>query len=183
MPEERFLLAALHLGRWSCARLARIFGLPVEQIEALAWGARVRLISSQKGLPYPAGASTQGPNCPEYDSRRPWTQRFLDEEIASGRERLFFQNHLMACESCREALGRCRESYYAIERLLPRFSDEDRGDRQMLRSLEAIAKRSLALRLPADRTFAESLAVFVRRRDIQVVLGILGLTIVWGFFR
>lgn len=187
LPEERFLLVALHMGRWSYARLSRVFGEPAEQIEAQAWSARLRLASNEQGVPYPAGAPVRGPHCPEYDPKRPWTQRFLDEEIVSGRERMFFQNHLMACSSCREALGRCRETYYAIEQRLPRRSSEEnpeqKDDAQMLRSLETIARRGMVLRMPADRTLGESLAVFVRRRDVQFVLIAFGAIVAWKILR
>lgn len=183
LPEDRFLLVALHLGRWSYARLARIFGETVEQVETHAWNARLRYVSSEKGTPYPAGAAGRGTNCPEYDARRPWTQRFLDEEIAGGRERLYFQNHLMACLSCREALNRCRETYYAIDRALPRISAESPGDTQILRSLESVTQRGLKLRSPSNRTFVESLAIFVRRTDIRYLLIFFGLFAAWRLLR
>lgn len=183
LPEDRFLLVALHLGRWSYARLARIFGESVEQVEAHAWNARLRYVSSEKGTPYPAGAAGRGTNCPEYDARRPWTQRFLDEEIAGGRERLYFQNHLMACLSCREALNRCRETYYAIDRALPRMSAENASDTQILRSLESVTQKGLKLRSPSNRTFVESLAIFVRRTDIRYLLIFFGLFAAWRLLR
>jgi hypothetical protein len=109
--EDRLLLVALHDGSWSYARLARILQVDPEKLEEAAWGARLRLMGGS-----PAGPARLGPSCPAYDARRPWTQRFLDDEIASGRERLFLQNHLMACDPCRAALGRCRDGYYAVER-------------------------------------------------------------------
>lgn len=178
-PEDRFLLVALHLGRWSYARLSRVFGESVEQIEMMAWSARLQFASNEKGVPYPAGAPVRGVHCPEYDPKRPWSQRFLDEEIVVGRERVYLQNHLMACASCREALNRCREAYYAIEQRLPHFSGEESGDSgnsrdfKMLESLESITRLNMGLRMPSDRTFFESLAVFVQRRDVQIALLVL----------
>lgn len=178
-PEERGLLVALHLGRWSYARLGRIYGESPEQIEALAWNSRVKLISMLKNVQYPAGASTQGPNCPDYDAHRPWTQRFLDEEIPNGRERVFFQNHLMACQSCRDALNRCREAYYAIERVMPRISPDEKGDAAILRSLHSLSRQVKGMLRPVERTFGETLVVFVQRRDVQIALLIFGLATVW----
>lgn len=178
-PEERLLLAALHLGRWSYARLARILEQEAAQVEAQAWRARLKLLSQVPGVTYPAGASGQGPHCPQYDSNRPWTQRFLDEEIPSGRERVFFQNHLMACTSCRDALGRCREAYFAIERVIPR----EEKDAPIVESLSMISRQGHGLKHPTDRTFAETLAIFTRRSDIRLVLALFGLFIVWRVLR
>jgi hypothetical protein len=182
MPEERLLLVALHLGRWSYARLSRIFDETPELIEQKAWSARIQLAATEAVQAYPAGASTRGPNCPEYDAQRPWTQRFLDEEIATGRERIFLQNHLMVCKTCQQALKRCRDVYYAIDRLLPRLNEEA-GDTQLLKHLEKISRRGLGLKTPVERTFVESLAIFLRRTDIRWVLAATVLLMVWRFFK
>jgi hypothetical protein len=178
-PEERFLLAALHLGRWSYARVGRILEQSAEQVEAQAWSARLKLLSLLSGAVYPAGASAQGHNCPDYDPHRPWTQRFLDEEIPSGRERVFFQNHLMACTPCRDALGRCREAYYAIERAIPR---EDKNT-PIVQSLETVTRQGYGFKNPTERTFLETLAIFARRPDIRLVLALLLALIVWRLLR
>lgn len=178
-PEERFLLAALHLSRWSYSRLARILEQKPEQVEAQAWVARLKLLSQVPGSTYPAGASTQGPHCPQYDSHRPWTQRFLDEEILSGRERVFFQNHLMACASCRDALARCREAYFAIERAIPR----EGKDTPIVERLAAVTRQGHGLKHPTERTFSETLVIFTKRPDIRLVLVLLGLLIAWRFLR
>jgi hypothetical protein len=169
MPEERFLLVALHLGRWSYARLGRVFGEESQKIEELAWSARLQLATAERVANYPSGASLHGPHCPEYDFKRPWTQRFLDEEVATGRERVFLQNHLMACDSCRQALTRCREFYYALEARLPRLSANDGIDR-MIRDLEAVTLRGRKVKTPVELSFGETLAIFLRRTDVQLVL-------------
>jgi hypothetical protein len=132
-----------------------------------------------KGVVYPAGSTILGPNCPEYDAHRPWTQRFLDDEIPPGRERIFFQNHLMACASCRDALSRCREAYYAIEKELPRVSPAESGDASVLRLLQSISRQARGLARPIERTFLETLEVFIQRRDVQVALVFLGLLMAW----
>jgi hypothetical protein len=178
-PEERFLLAALHLGRWSYARLGRILEETAEQVEAQAWSARIKLLSMLPGVAYPAGAPAQGASCPDYDPHRPWTQRFLDEEIRVGRELVFFQNHLMACTSCRNALSRCREAYYAIERAIPR---EDK-DTPIVQSLEAVSRQAHGIKHPTERTFLETLAIFVQRPDVRYVLIFLGLFVGWRVWR
>jgi lambda repressor-like predicted transcriptional regulator len=161
-PLERFLMVALHLGRWSYGRLSRILGVPVEQVEQLAWNARLQLATSQ---PYPTGSKLNA-NCPEYDPKRPWTQRFLDEEIASGRERIFLQNHLMACDFCRETLGRCRDFYYSLEKQLPR----EETDSDLVRNLESVCERGADVRSPATASFASSVAPLLNRRDIQLLI-------------
>ena len=181
-PEERMLLVSLHLGRWSYARLSRIFGISARQIEEMGWRARIELVSALPAANYPAGAPSRGSRCPEYDSKRPWTQRFLDEEIPSGRERIFLQNHLMACESCRGALARCRELYYAIDRVLPRLNQSG-GDDGVLRSLEAIARRGSLLKSPTQRSFAETLEIFTRRPGVRWALSVLAALVIWRIFR
>lgn len=181
-PEERFLLIALHLEHWSYARIARVFGesarAPEEgarAVEIAAWRARLRFLAMTPGLPYPTGAPARGLSCPEYDSARPWTQRFLDDEITSGRERLFLQNHLLACEACRGALRRCREAYYALEGALPARA----ADARLLTALARASRQSVGIRTPTQRTFVETLAIFIRRREIALVLLAFSLFLVW----
>jgi hypothetical protein len=186
-PIQRLILTALHRGRWSYERLSRVLGERAETIEELAWAARVELAVSAKGtglfpkVSYPAGARQAGSHCPEYLAGRPWTQRFLDEEIRAGSERLFFQNHLMACDSCRAALSRCRELYYAIEALIPgadldsaERGPEGKGDGPgWIERLGAISSQSNKVRHPVELSFTETLAIFVRHRETQVLLCIL----------
>ncbi|MGK5083318.1 hypothetical protein WDW37_08420 [Bdellovibrionota bacterium FG-1] len=175
--EDRFLLVALHLGCWSYARLGRIFNRSREQIEEMAWKARMNWVTSDSSLSYPSGAPARGTRCPEYETRHPWTQRFLDEEMESGRERVFLQNHLMACDSCRQALGRCREVYYAIESKLPHLSSSTDGD-AVLTQLEKICQNGVWLKTPAERSFSESLAVFGQRRNIRWAMFLLALMVI-----
>lgn len=174
-PRERVILSALHAGSWSYSRLSRITGLAVDEVERLAWRARIRLASS-----YPAGASPSGPRCPEYEADRPWTQRFLDDEVLDARQRLFLRNHLMACAGCRDVLSRCRALYYEVERGLPVGTQErDAIEAALARASEWRMQRYS--RLP--RTWLESFGVFLRRRDIQVALAILlGVLARWIFF-
>ena len=115
--EERFALIALHSGQWNYARVAAILKISTSELEQLAWRARIQLAEQ-----IPLGPRNLKPSCPPYDARQPWTQRFLDEEITSGQERFFFQNHLMACDSCRESLSGCRDLYYSIEKKFPNLT-------------------------------------------------------------
>ena len=169
-PAERFLLVTLHSGRWSYARLARILEMSTEDIEATAWDVRVKL----SGLT-PIGAGPSTANCPEYDARHPWTQRFLDDEIQEGRERVFLQNHLMACSSCRRSLSRCRDIYYAVDKVIPRVDDTG-ADQALIGNLREMLNVSLRIKRPSERSFLESLQVFFRRKDaLLALLFLLGL--------
>jgi hypothetical protein len=178
-PVERLVLTALHRGHWSYGRLARVLGESAERVEELAWTARVNLATSAigcgflPGVSYPSGAPASGPRCPEYSSQRPWTQRFLDEEIQAGAERLFFQNHLMACDSCRAALGRCREFYYAIEKLIPPTTGA-RPAPGWIEELRLICRQGDRSRQLVDLSFLETLAIFTRRRTVQWLLCLFG---------
>lgn len=110
-PEERLILVTLHQGKWSYARLSRVLQKEQEIIEEIAWSARVQLAAGV----YPSGAPNLGPYCPEYLSQRPWTQRFLDNEISSPRDLIFLQNHLLICEPCAKTLARGRELYFQVD--------------------------------------------------------------------
>jgi hypothetical protein len=176
-PEERFVLAALHLGRWKYERVARIirFGSDEqrEAVERLAWKARTR-IAVAMGVT-PIGAKLASANCPEYDLDRPWTQRFLDEEVGKGRELLFLQNHLMACDSCRRSLAVCRDIYFKVEEMLPRVSDDDR----ILRVLENVAQHGKKIRQVGEVTFVDSLVAFFKQRNVQILLALVALLVLW----
>lgn len=162
-PDERFALAALHLGRWSYRRLSRVMGFTPEQVEEIAWSARVQLAASASGLA-PLGGKV-GAHCPQYESHRPWTQRFLDEEIRLGADRIFLQNHLMACDSCMQALNRCRDLYYSVERILPKVEGSDDA---VVLELREIHRQGLRLLAWNRDTLARSLVAFARQRDVQV---------------
>lgn len=170
--DERLVLSALHgPRRWSYERLGRVLWLPMEGVEQLAWRARMRLASHLKRvdgtvIPYPTGSARATASCPEFLPDRPWTQRFLDEELTNKNEQLFFQNHLMACSQCQNALSRCRDLYYAVdaavnEALLPTPLDE------VLR--EQASRDRVWLKPATQRTFLESLSIFTRRDDVRWV--------------
>jgi hypothetical protein len=176
-PEQRFVLAALHLGRWSYARLARVMGETPERIEELAWQARVWLATSRASLTPIGGRG--GVHCPDYDLKRPWTQRFLDEEIKQGAERVFLQNHLMACASCQQAMNRCRDLYYAVERMLPTVDEAQDG---IIGELHRICRKSSQLRFRGDGAFGRSLVSFAKLREVQILFAILAFAL-WQWAR
>jgi len=181
--QNRFLLSALHSGRWSYDRISRVIGLEREKVEELAWSARLELsslgsVGTGRAAPYPAGAKTAGQNCPEYDPRRPWTQRFLDEEIPGGGERLFLQNHLLNCASCKQVLVRCREIFFSVEALMPRLAD----DPSTIRNLRNVFQKARAMKYPSELSFRQGLQTFLGRREVQVALAGLALLVFFKVF-
>ena len=173
-PEERLILTSLHVGRWPYARLGRILGFSAEQVEKMAWAARLRMHADSPqratgaNLVYPSGPVEKGTSCPDYDPEIPWTQRFLDQEIKSNRERLFLQNHLLTCPPCADALSRCRQVYYQVDRDLTVLMDELEGNEgtDHLRSLKASVEASPEYQYPSERTFLQTLRIFTRRKDV-----------------
>jgi hypothetical protein len=178
-PEERFLLSALHSGRWSYARLSRLLERDSHDLERVAWAARLHLVSALEirkkyAIEHPTGGGN-GVSCPEYDGSRPWTQRFLDDELQGG-ERHFLTTHLVACDGCRAALQRCRKLYYAVDAEVPRANESEGRAREFERVVDEARK----IRSPIERTFFESLAVFARRGEVRRVLFALGgLSLYW----
>lgn len=172
--KERFALIALHRNRWSYSRVARILGETVETLQERLWRARVYLASlssnpSRKApLAYPAGPSQGRSSCPEYDPQAPWTQAFLDEEFGA-QQRVFLQNHLMACTNCRQALNRCRDLYFTVDSLLPRATPES------AQNLETLWAQTGRFANSNDISFVRSLRDFVSQRDVQWCLALLGL--------
>jgi hypothetical protein len=177
LPEERFVLVALHLGRWSYDRVARVVGSQSEVVEALAWRARSQIAVSQGLTPF--GAKLASANCPEYDLNRPWTQRFMDEEMGGGREGVFLKNHLMACDSCRNSLARCRDIYFTVERLLPRISEDD----GILKVLARVSDEGKKFRSSEAITFKDSVMAFVNQPKVQFLVAVTLAAIVYRFTR
>jgi hypothetical protein len=169
--EKRFLLVALHFGRWSYDRLSRILDRSVEEVQEEAWNARLEFCSH---ILYPSAPSRQGIHCPEYNSSRPWTQKFLDDEITVVREKLFLQNHLMACRSCSEGLARCRKLYYQIEKemnfaLGRSNSDSDDAALQLkaqVTQMKAVIRQGVLHKHRSQLSFLESLKIFLGKQDV-----------------
>ncbi|MBU6376263.1 MAG: hypothetical protein KGQ59_09730 [Bdellovibrionales bacterium] len=188
LPEERVLLVALHLERWSYHRLARVLGWTEDQVAMRAWKVRIHMASQQSDKKRPlaalgaAGAPAKKASCPEFDALNPWTQRFMDEEHES-RERLFLQNHLMACEECRGALARCRDLYYQVDTMLPRSTLQSSQDSAEIRSLEE-AFRQVRVRVrPSEATLKDAFYAFLRRGESQLIIAAFLTWIVWKMFR
>ncbi|MBI2711822.1 MAG: zf-HC2 domain-containing protein [Bdellovibrio sp.] len=166
-PEARLVLVGLHVGKWSYARISRITQLSTNEVEKLAWRSRIELGVSLDAPAYPAGATQGDPSCPEYQKEAPWTQRFLDEEL-SGRERVFIQSHLLACPSCAQAVARCRQLYYHVERSLNSILDklEDASGGDQIQLFSRALQESPALQYPSELTFLQSLRIFFRNPDM-----------------
>ena len=170
--EERLALVALHCGKWSYQRLGRVLNRDRDGIEELLWQARMQLIP-QYG--YPAGHSYQSADCPEYIAQRPWTQRFLDQEIPAPRDRIFLQSHLVHCLKCRAVLARWRENHFRIDEEMKRkwlsagavaedaLATEDQTIKSMLR-------RKPSQKKLIEMGFFETLQIFVQNSDIQLIL-------------
>jgi len=167
-PQERFILAGLHQARWGYERLARVLGLNPLQIAEVAWGARLQLSMSpgtQLRVPFPA-ASVPGMNCPEYHPGRPWTQRFLDEEL-SLREKSYLQSHAEICLGCRQTLERAREFYHGVGKWVPRLQQSEEAYWQ--RELGRVQERSWSFQ--SDETnFTKSLISLFSRWDMRLLL-------------
>ncbi len=165
--QERFLLVALHLERWSYARTAAVLEVAPAKVETMAWKLRT-LLDAQvlKGSAGRGGATGNPPktaSCPSFDALTPWTQKFLDEEYGA-KERVFLQNHLMACDSCRDSLSRCRALYFRVEAILPR-ADSSQND-----SLIQVYTQLRHNLNPHERPLKAALAIFLRRTEVQLVL-------------
>ena len=170
-PVERFVLETLHIEKWSYARIARILNLEAELIETLAWSARLKLCFQELSaeIEYPRAPTTLGPMCPEYNLSAPWTQRMLDDELGK-RERMFLQNHLMACEKCRKSLDLTRKLYYKIESVIPVRDAVLETEIAINRIYQHWKSGESAFR-PIKTTFIESLISFLSVPKIQFTLG------------
>lgn len=168
-PEERIILALLHFGKWSYARIARAIGEDPTKVEELAWSARITLSSSgdQGGVPAPRGSS--GLSCPHFEPSRPWIQAYLDRE-PHGNALAFLQSHLQSCAACRASLQSAREIYYRAEKMIPL--------RDILESPQAVAleksyQLTFAAAHPSAQNFVGSLELFFMRKDAKLLLGAL----------
>lgn len=173
---ERGVLAFLHSGKISYARLARILGVDSFLIEKLAWSARMKLAATPEvrvTTPHPVGSSKIKHQCPEYHAERPWTQRLLDDEMKHN-ELLMIQNHTVACETCHRALSQAREFYYSVEKWIPTMTD----DSESVISLEELKRAQMRSgRPPADITFFDALSLVFQRTDVRIALGIFFVTL------
>jgi hypothetical protein len=183
LSDERFVLVALHLGQWTYARVGRILGVSVEEVQDLAWRARVQLSVNSS---YPAGPASIGMNCPEYDSRKPWTQRFLDDEMTSAGDLFFLQNHLLACRGCSDALKRSRELYFRVEKELDQIVAQlnlghSKTEPNLQKILETVLSEMPTQQLPLGKRIAWGTLHFLFRKDISLM--IVFLVLLWFLSR
>ncbi len=174
-PIERFLLTALHLERWSYARISRVLGVEVRLIAPWAWATRMKLCFQEAShgadLEYPKGPTSLGPACPEYDISEPWTQRLLDDECGK-RERLFLQGHLMACGSCRKSLQISRKMIFKVESLIP-VKEAAPETETAAGELARIWQEGESSYRPLKTTFKQSMNSYLNRTSVQYALFIL----------
>jgi hypothetical protein len=177
-PEERFMLSALHSGRWTYERVGRVLDRTAEQISEFAWSVRLGLASHAHVL-YPTGSTSRAPTCPEYNIRQPWTQRFLDQEL-SARERMYFQNHLNGCVPCRQTLMRCRNLYYTVEKMIPKLDPE--LDQKRVYAFERSIYRVQRLFNPGQASFGEGILTFMSSSWVPWVLVAVFLLMIFRLF-
>ncbi len=183
-PEERLVLAALHLGRWSYGRLGRALGIDPETVGRLAVSARQMLLaqdparakSSSLGV---AGSLTRTVECPEFVPELQWTHRFLDEELEK-QERFFLERHLAGCRSCVEALDRARALYHEVRAQLP-FIPGDDWVSARASELDRAFRRMRKLAHPRHLTTLESLLLHLSRPSTQrfLIAGIVLIVLAW----
>ena len=163
-PEERFILLALHQGHWSYERVARVVRESVEMVQQLAWNARVYLAISH----YPAAPTQASASCPEYDPQRPWTQRFVDEEV-SGQEKLFLQAHLTRCNECRQALGRAKDVFYKVQKQVEALETR-RTNPGLTAQIQTWVEQGQRVRSPSGGSASDGLRSVFARTDVRLVL-------------
>jgi hypothetical protein len=177
--EERVILLALHSGKWSYERIARVIGETTDSLQHLAWSARVHLAFNQR---YPAGSKPVSSSCPEYDSRKPWTQKYLDDEYR-GEEKLFLSTHLGGCSSCREALIRAKEVFFQVDAMVSevsRVAERKAEHSGLTLQLSHWVDQGRRFRQPPPPTKLEIALRFFTRWDIALVCLLWGY---WMFFR
>lgn len=181
---ERTALIAAHLLHWSYERLSRVLEVSAEEAEALLWSARLsfcgQLALSGKRIVYPAANPPRSVRCPDSPSGRPWFQRLMDEEVHNGGERLFLQNHLVDCESCRASFLRAKDFFYALDQELAALMQVQRTQEGALTS--TLLRTQAALN-SAEAAMAEtglsSIRALLRKRDVQVVLLLSAVALAW----
>jgi hypothetical protein len=201
-PEHQFLLVASHLGHFSYARLSGIWSRwtlrcsgegrdqvrsqrvrdDLYSIQKRLWAVRLSVLDEAL---YPAPPISSRVDCPEFDSKVPWTQRMLDQEC-QGSERLFLVEHVLLCVSCASALARARLAYYRVDAQLKAWSRElessqsEDFSRRVLQTLRQNPRYPLPLSSSHEfwkESLLGSIRAFFELQEIQVVslLGILAL--------
>ncbi len=175
-PLERVILAFLHSGQVSYARLSRVLGQSVENIQTIAWQARLKVAGSaevQLKFRHPTGAGKLKHSCPEYLEDRPWSQKLIDDEMKST-ELAFIQNHTLVCESCARVLKQTRELYYAVEKLIPSGVLQGVKNPDALREME----RQLA-HSSRPTNWIQALKIFFSKPSTWMSVGVV--VLIWMF--
>jgi hypothetical protein len=169
-PVERFLLTALHVENWNYSKIARTLGIEEKLVEPWAYATRIKLGFQEmdSGLQYPHGPASLGPSCPAYDPGQPWTQRMLDDELGK-RERMFLQNHLIACEKCRKSLDLARKLFFKIDGVIP-VKDSPAETESASERIYRFWKDGESAFRPVKTTLKESLVVFFNQTSVQITL-------------
>lgn len=175
---ERVILVLLHRARWSYAAVGKLLGLSGEQLEELAWMTRLELARRAGAVSHhPAGTPRSRTDCPEYIPARPWTQRWADG-VYSGTEKLFLQQHLERCATCRDIALRSRRIFYAVEAALP----ASEGGHERAIHLETAFRKTRYLEHPQEQklseAFLEALFEVVRK---PLFWGVVGTAVLLAF--
>ena len=182
-PIERFLLMVLHVERWSYTRVARALGIEINLVEPWAWATRLKYCFQEAGsqMDYPHGPSSLGASCPEYNPSAPWSQRLLDDELGK-RERLFLQNHLMACERCRKTLELTKKVLFKIESLIP-VKETSIETEAAAERIFSVWKQGETIFRPITLKSRDSFISFLRQPKVQFTLSSLAVFCFWWFTR
>ena len=182
-PIERFLLTVLHVEKWSYARVARALGIEKNLIETWAWATRIKYCfqEAEMKMDYPHGPATLGPACPDYNPSSPWTQRMLDDELGK-RDRLFLQNHLMACDRCRKTLELSKKVHFKVESLIPVRESSAETDAAAERIFE-IWKQGETILRPMTAHSGQSFITFLSMPKVQFMMTAFGVFCLYWFTR
>lgn len=175
-PLERVILGFLHSGQVSYARLSRMLEKSADDIQTLAWQARLKVAGSaevQLKFRHPVGGGNLKHSCPEYLEERPWPQKLLDDEMKST-ELTFIQNHTLVCEGCARALRQSRDLYYAVEKFIPIGVLRGITDPETLQQMEKQLQHSVR-----PTTLGQSLAIFFQKQSTWISVGFI--VVIWLF--
>ncbi len=173
--EKRLVLVLAHDAAWSYEKVGRALERPEPEVAELLWSARTELAALRRALGTnvsPKGAVAHGnppvlPTCPPMNAASPWTQRFLDDAFDSGRERLFLQNHLMACPRCRQALTEARDLLSEVDLAL---ASDLPGP--LTQAVSASVSEAWDAPVPTRAANASHFLGFLRRRpDVAIAIG------------
>lgn len=167
--EERWVLIALYRCHLSYAQIAETLNVSEREVSEIAWSGRLELASTQSvaGWSVPTGSRRSTAQCPDYDARDPWTQRYLDGEF-QGEGAAFMQSHLVSCESCRNSLQSARTLYAKVKNWVPEFSSEEISRVELaLQSVQVRAEKAIL-----HAAYGPS---FWKRKDVWVAALVLGM--------